>query len=143
MEYAVAIRGELENIEREMKLIERLIKKEGKDHLDDIEIRAAALSLSTIYNGMEKVIEFGLKKRETAIPASGNWHASLLKLAEKNGLIDKETHSELLGFMGFRHFIRHAYSFQIDPAAITEILKKCPKLVASFCRQIESAIMAP
>lgn len=52
MEYAVAIRGEFENIEREMKLIEKLIKKEGKDHLDDIEIRAAALSLSTIYNGI-------------------------------------------------------------------------------------------
>jgi hypothetical protein len=36
MEYAVAIRGEFENIEREMKLIEKLIKKEGKGNLSAI-----------------------------------------------------------------------------------------------------------
>ena len=84
MEYDAAIRGEFENIHRELRLVELLLYKSEQNPLDDIEIR-----------------------------------------------------SELLGFLAFRHFVRHAYSFEIDPVAIVEILRKCPELVRSFRRKIE------
>lgn len=61
MDYGAAIRGEFENIDRELDLIELLLRKSNQNPLDDIEIRAAALSLSTIYNGIEKVITYAVK----------------------------------------------------------------------------------
>ena len=137
MDYGAAIRGEIENINRELDLIELLLRKSNQNPLDDIEIRAAALSLSTIYNGIEKVIEFAVKDQTIPIPSGSNWHTALLELAEKQSLIDNTTRSNLLGFLAFRHFVRHAYSFEIDPEAIMEILEKSPELVRSFRSQIE------
>lgn len=138
MDYGAAIRGEFENINRELKLVELLRNKSEHNPLDDIEIRAAALSLSTIYNGIEKVIEFALKDRAISTPTGSNWHTALLERAESHSLFDNAIRSELLGFMAFRHFIRHAYSFEIDADAIMEILETCPELVKSFRLQIES-----
>lgn len=140
MDYGAAIRGEFANIEREAGLAQILLTKSDEHSLDEIEIRAAALSLSTIYNGIEKIIEFALKDRGAPIPSGANWHSALLEHAENGSIIDSVTRSELLGFMAFRHFIRHAYSFEIDSDAIMQILKKSPELVRSFRRQIEAAI---
>lgn len=138
MDYETAIRGEIENIKRERELVELLLTK-SKDHpLDDIEIRAAALSLSTIYNGIEKTLEFVLKDSDAQLPSGRNWHTSLLELAKNRSVIDKTTQTDLLGFLAFRHFVRHAYSFEIDPDAIMEILGLCPAIVESFRNQVES-----
>jgi hypothetical protein len=137
MDYGAAIRSEFENIDRELDLIELLLRKSNQNPLDDIEIRAAALSLSTIYNGIEKVITYAVKDQAIPLPSASNWHTALLELAEKRSLIDNTTRSNLLGFLAFRHFVRHAYSFEIDPEAIMEILEKSPELVRSFRSQIE------
>ncbi len=138
MKYGNAVSSEFENIDREIALIESLLTKSRNTALDDIEIRAAALSLSTVYNGIEKVLEFAMKDQHVNLPTGSNWHAELLEIAERHLLIDQTTRAELLGFMAFRHFIRHAYSFEIEPDAIVEILSTCPHLVKSFRRQIEA-----
>ena len=131
-----AVNDELEDINRELELIKILLKKHRRKPLDDIEIRAAALSLSTIYNGIETVMTFALKDRGKILPAGGRYHSQILELAERQGIIDKEIRAVLKNFMGFRHFIRHAYSFEIDASEILEILESCPGLVRSFECQI-------
>ena len=131
MDYNEAISGEFQSFFREIGLVELLLSKSDNNPLDDIEIRAAALSLSTIYNGVEKVIEFALKDQNVNLPTGGNWHALLLETAEQQSLIHHGTRTELLEFMAFRHCVRHAYSFEIDHDAITEILRACPELFDS------------
>lgn len=66
MDYNEAISGEFQSIFREIGLVELLLSKSENNPLDDIEIRAAALSLSTIYNGVEKVIVFALKDQDVS-----------------------------------------------------------------------------
>ena len=139
MDFAHAIGVEFENIDRELRLVHLLIRKSEDNPLDEIEIRAGALSLSTIYNGIEKVIQFALKDKNVAIPSGGNWHTALLELAESHSLFNNQTRTDLLGFMAFRHFIRHAYSFEIDPDAIMEMLRSCPETIGSFRNQIRSS----
>jgi hypothetical protein len=43
---------------------------------------------------------------------------------------------ELKGFLAFRHFVRHAYSFEIDPETIIVIIRKAPKTVRQFIDEI-------
>jgi hypothetical protein len=64
MDYRTSVLHEIENIETELDFINTLLKKRRAIELDDIEIRAAALSLSTIYNGIEKVLLHILRKRD-------------------------------------------------------------------------------
>ena len=47
---------------------------------------------------------------------------------------------DMKGFMGFRHFVRHAYSFEIDPKAIDAILDAAPKLVERFTKEIKESL---
>lgn len=44
---------------------------------------------------------------------------------------------EMKGFLGFRHFVRHAYSFEIDRKAIDAILDTAPALIDRFIGEIE------
>jgi uncharacterized protein YutE (UPF0331/DUF86 family) len=55
-------------------------------------------------------------------------------------LISEKTRDELKGFMAFRHFVRHAYSFEIDATAIHSIIEQCPALVMRLKREIVAAI---
>lgn len=135
-----AVLGELEHVNRELDFVKMLRVKQENQPLDDIEIRAAALSLSTIYNGIEKVIIFVLKSLGSEIPSGRNWHSVLLKEAENRMIISKETRPDFERFMAFRHFIRHAYSYEINPAMIKKILNTCPALVESFNRHIRKLL---
>ena len=43
------------------------------------------------------------------------------------GSITTKTAEDLKGFLSFRHFVRHAYSFEIAPKAIDVILDAAPR----------------
>ena len=140
MDYRTSVLHEIENIETELDFINTLLKKRQAIELDDIEIRAAALSLSTIYNGIEKVLLHILRKRDNEKIEGSNWHAVLLERSNRAQLISEETRNELKGFMAFRHFVRHAYSFEIDATAIHKVIEQCPALVMRLKREIMAAI---
>ena len=57
-EYLEKIEFEFELIETELDIIDTLKKIESNKKLDDIQIRAAAGSLHSIYNGIEKILIF-------------------------------------------------------------------------------------
>lgn len=42
--------------------------------------------------------------------------------------------------MAFRHFVRHAYRFEIEATAIHKIIEQCPALVMCLKREIMVAI---
>jgi uncharacterized protein YutE (UPF0331/DUF86 family) len=51
-------------------------------------------------------------------------------------IISEKTFDELKGFLGFRHFIRHAYSFEINPLTINSILDNAHSMVELFIREV-------
>jgi hypothetical protein len=60
---------------------------------------------------------------------SNNWHKDLLNLSVQQKLISPDIYQDLKGFLAFRHFVRHAYSFEIYKNAIINIIQKIPSLV--------------
>ena len=136
MDYRAAVRNEIANVFHELGFLRALIARHVDHELDGVEIRAAALSLSTIYSGIEKVLLQVMKDRFDLRPEGLNWHAQLLEQAASKSLISADVHDELKSFLAFRHFIRHAYSFEINPQMIGSILEKAPDLVQRFADEI-------
>ncbi len=136
MDYRTSVVQEFENFETELDFITTLQKKQRTIELDDVEIRAAAFSLSAIYNGIEKVLVYILRNRDNEKSDGPNWHAALLKRSSEANLISEETENELKGFMAFRHFVRHAYSFEIDANAIQSIIERCSTLVMRLKQEV-------
>lgn len=141
MDSRAVVRNEIENILHELDFLKILIAKLASHELDAVEIRAAALSLSTIYSGMERVILEALKDRFGFRPEGLNWHVQLLERAGSSSLISEPTQVELKSFLAFRHFIRHAYSFEINPRMIEKILDRAPDLVHGFIGEIRQGYL--
>ena len=86
---------------------------------DFIESSAAALLLHSFYNGIESIILMILKNLGEDIPNSFQWHKELFEktfeTTEKRTAIFREKYKEqLVEYLTFRHFIRHAYGPDID-----------------------------
>jgi hypothetical protein len=86
---------------------------------DFIESSAAALLLHSFYNGIESIVLMILKNIGEDIPNSFQWHKELFEktfeATDKRTAIFKEKYKEqLVEYLTFRHFIRHAYGSDID-----------------------------
>ena len=60
-------------------------------------------------------------------PDGPNWHTKLLDLAVQKFLLSTALRQDLKGFLAFRHFVRHAYSFELDPVMIDQILSQASR----------------
>lgn len=85
---------------------------------DLIEITAMATVLHSFYNGVEKIFEIIGKEIDGELPTGIKWHRDLLiqmsRMSDsRNWIISGDLLDKLNGYLGFRHFYRHAYSFQL------------------------------
>ena len=131
------IEHELRSLQKELDVLSLVISKRSQVPLDEIEVRGAALSLASLYNGMERVLKQILSDWNETIGGTVNWHAELLAKSRTLGVVTAKTAQDLKGFLSFRHFVRHAYSFEIDPRAIDAILDAAPDVVRRFMSEVK------
>ena len=137
MSKASLIEHELRSLQKELDVLSLVISKRRQVPLDEIEVRGAALSLASLYNGMERVLKQILSDGKENVGESPNWHADLLAKSSTLGVVTAKTGQDLKGFLSFRHFVRHAYSFEIDPRAIDAILDAAPDVVRRFMAEVQ------
>lgn len=135
MDTVERLHSEYSSIEKELEVIAIINTKRTQSQLDEIEIRGAALSLASLYNGMERILVTILTVQNEAVPKDQMWHIKLLQKASNLGIISEETETELKGFLSFRHFVRHAYSFEIDTKTIEAVLDKASDVVNGFIQE--------
>ena len=128
---------ELRQVRKELKVILRLIGKRKRLSGDEIHVRAAASSLHSIYNGMEKMLEFVLKDRTLLSPQGSASHSELLITAASNGVISRTLESDLREYMAFRHFYRHSYGFMIDSELLNPLLGKVENVVSQLSEELQ------
>jgi hypothetical protein len=107
--------------------------------LSDIEAAAASLSTSPTdraqqafaavalhgwYTGLETIIERIARTIDRSVPTGDTWHRDLLSqsMAEIPGLrpavLPATLKRDLVELLDFRHFFRHAYGVNLDPARL-------------------------
>ncbi len=70
-------------------------------------------------------------------PSGKNWHAEPLDAARRNGALAEATKDEMKKLMAFRHFVRHAYSFEIKAGIVFQAMNEIEVLVSSFKLEIQ------
>lgn len=122
------INFEISQIEKELEVINKLVKTD----LNDVEIRAAASSLHSVYNGIEKILVLLFKYQNIHIKSNEKWHAELLHKSTEHHFISNDLEIKLREIMGFRHFYRHSYGFMLDIELLLPLIATIGKTFAQF-----------
>lgn len=106
-----------------------------------VELTALASVLHSFYNGIKKILLIIAKSIDNRIPSDLNWHRSLLaQMAEENdqrkAVLTHDMKHELLKYLGFRHFFRHSYSYQLKWERLEELIKALPIVWKNFKAEI-------
>ena len=93
-----------------------------------IEISAAALLLHSFYNGIENILILIFKNNKEEVTGE-KWHSELLSkafvsVANRKQIFKNELSDPLEEYLKFRHFIRHAYGFQLEWLAMEDLVKR-------------------
>ena len=129
------IKYEMTQIKNEYCVIDSVIVL-GKPTLNEVEIRAVASSLHSIYNGIEKILMMSLKQMGISYDMDNSWHSNILKLSQSNHLISEQTENQLRRLMGFRHFFRHSYGFMLDDELMRPLYSSVGLLITNFRSEI-------
>jgi len=106
---------------------------------DSVEIAALATVLYSFYDGVEKIFLSIAKYVDDFVPVENKWHKALLiqmtkKTDKRNAVITSETISVLTEYMGFRHFYRHAYSFQLSWSKLKDLFNRANAKLLTHCK---------
>lgn len=108
--------NEIDKLFSEYELIFKKLETEKPD-LFDMTILGSVLH--SFYNGIENIFEIIAKNIDGSVPQGNKSHQELLhQMASENNnrieIIDEDLYMKLREYATFRHFYRHAYSFQLD-----------------------------
>lgn len=86
---------------------------------DLVEVTAVASVLHSFYNGLENIFLSIAKGIDQSVPEGSQWHRDLLTQMKeatprRPAVLTAETAARLADYMGFRHYYRHSYSFQLE-----------------------------
>ncbi len=103
---------------------------------DDLYLDSAALNLHGFYAGLERLFALIASVVDGTRPQGANWHQVLLEqmAAEisdvRPAVISEETRDALEPYRGFRHIVRHVYTFKFDPAKVQQLAEEAPMVFA-------------
>lgn len=121
------IEFEISEIGKELESYKILIDLCKVKEPDLIEKTAVASVLHCFYTGVENILVAIAKNFDKSIPADKNWHNKLLnqlseKTEKREAVLTKDNMDFLLGYLGFRHFYRHSYSFYLDWVLLSKLI---------------------
>ena len=137
------IKFKLNDIDRlfsEYELIFEKIKVEEPD-LFDMTILGSVLH--SFYNGLENIFEIIGKNIDNNVPSGNKSHQELLhQMASENGfrheIISEDLYLRLREYATFRHFYRHAYSFQLN----WEKMKPLVENISSVWKETKNTMLS-
>ena len=114
------VEAELEQMDQALRLLPeaRRVSK-----LSVLELGGTASLLSSVYHGVENILKQGLLSIGVALPVGAAWHRDLLQSACEHGIVSTELRDRLVPFMAFRHFVAHAYGFDLDPQRLAPLVR--------------------
>lgn len=126
------IEEELEDLRAEVSGVSPLFEKLSSREPDEIELRAAALTLHGFYNGVEAVFLLIAKRFDNHVPEGIRWHRQLLddmktSTKTREAVISQQDYDILLEYLSFRHIVRHTYPGTLSWDRFREIAQQLPQ----------------
>ncbi|MSR81973.1 MAG: hypothetical protein EXS58_03500 [Candidatus Latescibacteria bacterium] len=117
------------------------IPEEGEPEL--IERTAVGAVLQSFYNGVENIFQTVAKRVDQEVPASADWHRKLLTqmaggTETRLPLISPLTAERLEPYLGFRHLVRHAYSFTLEWSRMSGLVRELSSVWEQFQAEVRS-----
>ena len=96
-----------------------IFEKIKLDHPDLFDMTIIGSVLHSFYNGLENIFEIIAKNIDKNVPTGNKSHQELLRQMangwnNRNAIINENLYLNLREYLTFRHFYRHAYSFQLS-----------------------------
>lgn len=135
------VNDELEQLNSELSGVNPLFDTLANRDPDEIEMRAAALTVHAFYNGLEKVFVLVAKHFDQQVPSGFRWHRQLLdRMGESTdrrpAIIERSEYDMLTEYLSFRHLVRHSYPGSLSWYRFSEIARN----LFSVHQQIERRI---
>lgn len=111
---------------------------------DDFYLDSVALNLHGFYAGLERLFELIATAIDGTLPQGVNWHQVLLEqmAAEVPGVrpavISDRAHKALGEYRGFRHVVRHVYTFQFDAAKVQRLVEEAPTVFGQVRLELQA-----
>lgn len=100
--------------------------------------------LHSFYNGIENILKHLVREIDQNVPRGEGWHRALLQRMSvavpgiRSAILRPDTVIMLEPYLGFRHFFRHAYTFEIDWNKLQPLITH----VAVVLKQVRADISA-
>lgn len=109
---------ELEQLRRLIETHRPLLKRSATSPPDPIQLSALAALLHAFYSGIENVLKRVATELDGATPSGESWHRELLEAMttsteRRAAVISEGLRDSLSEYLQFRHFFRHAYTFEL------------------------------
>jgi hypothetical protein len=131
--------AELHNLERLLAELQEITPAQTSSKR--LVLRATASLLADFYNGVERTIKIILSELDDGLPRGENWHRQLLVNAKiatgmRPPIISERMFNKLVPFLGFRHVVRNAYGFELDPERVNQLTIQLSDVFADFQKEI-------
>ena len=137
---------EVKRIDKLFEDYEPLLEKVKNQEPDFIEIGSLAMMRHSFYNGLENIFNRIARKIDKNIPGGQNWHKKLLEQMSKrtknrkHEVLSAEVTVELKEYLGFRHFSRHSYAFDLDWNLMKDLVLRSDEVREKVLDEIRSFI---
>lgn len=139
------LREDLSAIERRGESVVALGRATSSEPAEVARLRALALAfeLERFYTAVESTLERAILGLDGQLPKGERWHAELLRAAAvalpdlRPALLSKASAGALRDLLAFRHFARHAYDVEPEPARLAELAIQVETLVPELRRGLE------
>lgn len=141
-ERLILLRGEIEGQTKEIEKIylrieERRVTKESSN------LESLAYQLHNLYCAFEDLFKTVADYFENNIDERKKYHRELLRRmfisieGIRPAFVSEESHKLLDSLRAFRHFFRHAYTYELDPKKVNLVLEDGLKLKSLYLEDIK------
>jgi uncharacterized protein YutE (UPF0331/DUF86 family) len=134
------------SIEAQLKEIERIFAKieERRQGKSVAELESLAYQLHNLYCAFEDLFKIVAGFFENRIEERAKYHSELLRRMKisiegvRPALLSEESYRLLDSLRAFRHFFRHAYSYELDPRKVALVVEDALKLKKLYQQDIDN-----
>ncbi|MGY4706934.1 ribonuclease toxin HepT-like protein [Candidatus Bipolaricaulota sp. J31] len=137
------IEGSLSDLDRVVREIEQVLSDIAAAEPSYRDKAAIGAFLHSFYNGIENILKRIAEEIDHAVPLGSGWHRALLRrmASEVEGfrpaVLSGEMVEKLLPYLGFRHFFRHSYTFEIDWEKLKPLAVSAREVLEGFKEELK------